>query len=298
MADEASDASLFAFGYVILRTPELLQSFEEGKTRALKALEKAQRLSAGQPEQLKEIQECRAAMMKIASEVNLATHKSNVPEIQMLFKDPTHPPPGLNNRLKSILKDPSQYQILGGPVFELFYAQQTAMAKEKAIGDNLAAQRVKLIGALNLTLLAAIILNSILSGLLAISLMRSLSRRVYHVMENTARIVKREDLDPAKKGADEIAYLDQVLYETGNRILELETFKQALVAVVSHELRTPLTAVYTTLELLTAGVYGELSEDGKRRLKIADEEAQNLIRLVNDLLHRKDGCRQVCAGQS
>jgi signal transduction histidine kinase len=104
-------------------------------------------------------------------------------------------------------------------------------------------------------------------------------------MENTARIIKREGLDPPKKGIDdEIAYLDQVLFEIGNHIIELENFKKGLVAIVSHELRTPLMSVCSLLELLGAGVLGQLSERAQERLTIAEIEAVHLVRLINDLL--------------
>jgi signal transduction histidine kinase len=114
--------------------------------------------------------------------------------------------------------------------------------------------------------------------------MRNLIRRVNHVMENTSRIVKRETLELPESGGDEIAYLDQILCETGNRLIALEQFKQSIIAVVSHEIRTPLTAVCITLELMSAGVLGELSPDGTTRLQSVEEEANDLKRMINDLL--------------
>ncbi len=163
-------------------------------------------------------------------------------------------------------------------------AHNRMMERERVIGENLARERSNLIIRLSIVLAAGIVVNVILSILLAKFLLKSLTSRIRHVMENTARIVKREQLDAPRPGADEIAYLDEVLFQVGNRILELESFKQTLVAVVSHELRTPLSAVAATLELLSNGVYGELSEEGERELKISEEEAQKLIRLINDLL--------------
>ncbi|MBX9723053.1 MAG: cell wall metabolism sensor histidine kinase WalK, partial [Candidatus Obscuribacterales bacterium] len=78
--------------------------------------------------------------------------------------------------------------------------------------------------------------------------------------------------------------LDQTMYETGLRLAELETFKRELISIVSHELRTPLLSISSALELLGAGALGDLSDKGKNRLHYAQEEADRLIRLINDLL--------------
>src|SRR5882757_8489342 len=101
-------------------------------------------------------------------------------------------------------------------------------------------------------------------------------------MDNTSRIVNHEKLEFPEAGGDEIAYLDQILCETGNRLIALEEFKHSLIAVVSHEIRTPLTAVCITLELLSGGVLGELSPEGTAKLQFVEEEANDLKRLIND----------------
>jgi signal transduction histidine kinase len=103
-------------------------------------------------------------------------------------------------------------------------------------------------------------------------------------MQNTKRLAKREPLVPALAGHDEIALLDRVLVDTGNHLIELETFKRELVSIVSHELRTPLLSISSALELFGAGLFGELSEKGKSRLTYAQAEAGRLIRLITDLL--------------
>jgi signal transduction histidine kinase len=204
-------------------------------------------------------------------------------QLHDLLKDPAHAQRSLLDKMRIAIKDPKQYEVVG-PFLDAQAAQKRLMDREKAKGERLAAQRSEMIDSLTMLFFLGIAVNIFLSVVLANYLMRNLTSRVQHVMENIARIVKREALDPPKKGADEIAYLDQVLFETGNHLIELERFKQALVAIVSHELRTPLMAVYSTLELLDAGVYGELSENGERNLKIAEEQARTLIRLINDLL--------------
>jgi PAS domain S-box-containing protein len=74
-----------------------------------------------------------------------------------------------------------------------------------------------------------------------------------------------------------------VVHDISERV-ELEQFKQQFAAMISHDLRTPLSAVYTTLELLGAGAYGQLSELGNVRVVRAEDNLRHTIDLINDLL--------------
>jgi signal transduction histidine kinase/CHASE3 domain sensor protein len=65
---------------------------------------------------------------------------------------------------------------------------------------------------------------------------------------------------------------------------EAERLKDDFVATVSHELRTPLTSIRGYLELVLDGEAGELNEDQARFLAIAQRNADQLLRLVGDLL--------------
>jgi PAS domain S-box-containing protein len=65
---------------------------------------------------------------------------------------------------------------------------------------------------------------------------------------------------------------------------EAERAKNEFTAVVSHELRTPLTSIRGSLGLLESGVLGELPEKGQRMIKIAIENTDRLVRLINDIL--------------
>jgi signal transduction histidine kinase len=60
--------------------------------------------------------------------------------------------------------------------------------------------------------------------------------------------------------------------------------KDEFIATVSHELRTPLTSIHGSLHLLGGGVAGELSEDSARLVRIAQENSQRLVRLIDDIL--------------
>jgi PAS domain S-box-containing protein len=65
---------------------------------------------------------------------------------------------------------------------------------------------------------------------------------------------------------------------------EVERLKDELIAVISHELRTPLTAMRGALGLLASGHLGQLEQKGQRMLEIAAQNADRLVRLINDIL--------------
>lgn len=64
----------------------------------------------------------------------------------------------------------------------------------------------------------------------------------------------------------------------------IERMKDEFISVVSHELRTPLTSIHSSLKILATGKLGSLSDRGERMLKIADEQTERLVHLVNNVL--------------
>ena len=64
----------------------------------------------------------------------------------------------------------------------------------------------------------------------------------------------------------------------------IERAKDDFVALVSHELRTPLTSIKGSLSLLASGRIAELSPSAQRLLAMASQNADRLVRLVNDIL--------------
>lgn len=65
---------------------------------------------------------------------------------------------------------------------------------------------------------------------------------------------------------------------------QMDTMKNGFISVVSHELRTPITSIRGALGLLAGGVFGELPPRAREMLRIANENSQRLIILVNDIL--------------
>jgi PAS domain S-box-containing protein len=65
---------------------------------------------------------------------------------------------------------------------------------------------------------------------------------------------------------------------------QVERMKNEFVATVSHELRTPLTSIRGSLGLLEGGVMGPLPEEALGLVRIARENSERLVRLINDML--------------
>jgi signal transduction histidine kinase/CHASE3 domain sensor protein/HPt (histidine-containing phosphotransfer) domain-containing protein len=65
---------------------------------------------------------------------------------------------------------------------------------------------------------------------------------------------------------------------------EAERRVSEFYSTVSHELRSPLTSIRGALGLMEGGKAGEFSPKAARLIKIAKEECERLIRLINDIL--------------
>lgn len=66
--------------------------------------------------------------------------------------------------------------------------------------------------------------------------------------------------------------------------MQVDRLKRDFLAMVSHDLRTPLTSSNLFLELLGAGVFGDLSAEGAARLGQTMSKSSELIVLIKDLL--------------
>jgi PAS domain S-box-containing protein len=65
---------------------------------------------------------------------------------------------------------------------------------------------------------------------------------------------------------------------------KIDRMKNEFVSTVSHELRTPLTSILGSLGLIIGGAVGELPEQAKDLVRIAHNNSERLVRLINDIL--------------
>ena len=85
---------------------------------------------------------------------------------------------------------------------------------------------------------------------------------------------------------DEAGNLADTVINTRNvsERMAAERMKQEFVSMVSHELRTPLTSIRGSLGLLSGKALGELPQRVSDLVAIAQNNAERLVRLVNDIL--------------
>src|SRR5579863_4616376 len=74
------------------------------------------------------------------------------------------------------------------------------------------------------------------------------------------------------------------LEDSYRKLRELEKVRDDLMKMIVHDLKTPLTSILASLELLLDGDLGPLSNDQHGMVADADGKAQELLRLIEDLL--------------
>jgi PAS domain S-box-containing protein len=65
---------------------------------------------------------------------------------------------------------------------------------------------------------------------------------------------------------------------------QLDAMKDEFLSVVSHELRTPLTSIRGSLGILETGILADQPDTAQRMMKVALNNTDRLVRLVNDIL--------------
>lgn len=85
------------------------------------------------------------------------------------------------------------------------------------------------------------------------------------------------------EGGDDRRHFAAHLLDVSER-QEIDRMKRDFISTVSHELRTPLTSIRGSLGLLASGVAGELSDDARQMIAVAERNSVRLISLINAIL--------------
>jgi signal transduction histidine kinase len=123
-------------------------------------------------------------------------------------------------------------------------------------------------------LAGAAILTTLLVGMRVVLLQRE--RRVVQAALSESERRYRELFQEAEAARD-------ALHAQNERLREVDSLKDNLIALVSHELRTPLTSIVGYLELIQEDE-DELKEEHRKHLEVVQRNAQRLLALVSDLL--------------
>jgi signal transduction histidine kinase len=68
------------------------------------------------------------------------------------------------------------------------------------------------------------------------------------------------------------------------KLRELEKVRDDLMKMIVHDLKSPLTSVLATLELLSDGDFGALTDSQKKAVGEAEGKAEDLLTLIDDIL--------------
>jgi len=74
------------------------------------------------------------------------------------------------------------------------------------------------------------------------------------------------------------------LEDSYRKLRELEKVRDDLMKMIVHDLKTPLTSIIATLEMLAEGDLGPVSVSQQGALRDTENKAQELLRLIEDLL--------------
>lgn len=80
------------------------------------------------------------------------------------------------------------------------------------------------------------------------------------------------------------AYLYEVKEQTNKKLERLERLKSEFISIVSHELRTPLTAIKNSLDIVSSGKAGNLTDTMGNFMNMAKRNVTRLSGIINDLL--------------
>lgn len=190
------------------------------------------------------------------------------------------------NRARSDLGDTNFFRRDMRPVLQEYVKLITTFVEQKGQFANEIAPEASARSRHNVIVLIWImVVANLLAGVFLVLAFRTLTtKRLAVLMDNTLRMGRHEKLNPALVGDDELAHLDSVFHEMVNALEEASRRKQELVSMVSHDLRTPLMSMQVSLELLSAGAMGDLPEQARKELSVAEYSTTRLIHLINDLL--------------
>ncbi|RTL37667.1 MAG: hypothetical protein EKK48_23575 [Candidatus Melainabacteria bacterium] len=154
--------------------------------------------------------------------------------------------------------------------------------KDLIASNALASEEIR--HAFSTLLFVSAIVASLVAAALGLLIAKSLTSRATRLSDRALHFSERRELPEPEPGDDELAFVEQQLYVAGKKLIELEALRAEMIGITSHELRTPLTSIIALIEVMEAGVFGELTDEGHKLLASARLETSELIVLITNLL--------------
>lgn len=171
-------------------------------------------------------------------------------------------------------------------LFKQLISQELTLAAnhEKALADSSPARQSAFRKKILEISFLVVALNIIFSTVLAFYLVKEIISRLSNVTQNAKKFAAGEPLSAPLAGDDEIAELDVAFRKMANDVEELANHRQEMVNMLTHDLRSPLTTLQGFFDLMDAGAFGEVNNEGQRFAKLAERNCSRMMFLINDLL--------------
>jgi signal transduction histidine kinase len=253
--------------YLINKSPVLSQEFDQSSQEIMHQLDILESLLANNPYQLNKAKELRATETRALGLMSLILRPPK--DIGQMSTD-----------LPAVIKIRQEIARLAGSASGV---SKQILAKETETVGNLTSEEQEN-KPLKYCIVAGLVMNILLTASLAVYFYVGVQRRLSSLMENTARLAKREPLNPPLVGSDELAVLDRVLQKAGDDLRHAQQMKSQFVSMVSHDLRTPMANMRAFLEALSSGLYGEVSAQGIKKVVFLEGGIDRLNSLISELL--------------
>jgi signal transduction histidine kinase len=113
---------------------------------------------------------------------------------------------------------------------------------------------------------------------------RHLVSRLSRLSINAQRLAQGEPLLASLGGSDEVAELDRTFHYAAELIEAAKKMRQEVTAMITHDLKTPLQSIRSYLEMLEAGLFGQLNEQGARLLTTTENASEHMVNLIDSVL--------------
>ena len=93
-----------------------------------------------------------------------------------------------------------------------------------------------------------------------------------------------EDITERKLAEEELRKSKEELQKAYEELKDLDKMKTEFAAIATHEIGTPLSVISSNVEMLKEGLFGNLSDDQKKRLNIISTNTDHLIKLNREMM--------------
>lgn len=166
-----------------------------------------------------------------------------------------------------------------------FTQTEERQAKHSFIARRAIKQR------LNQTLIGGLSLDIILTFVLSLLFTGSISKRLEAAKESIKQLGKHEVPVARLQGDDEIALLDNSIFESATELRHAMQSKSDVMTIIKQQLQTPLSILASDFDKLIAD-NGKLSEGARHWLTLSRQNLNRLLRMVHELLDNASGLHE------